>query len=107
MEFLSRYVVIVVLAICLCLGYIIKHSINFIPNKYIPLILAVIGTILNIWINGWTFTPEILLGGMASGLASTGTFELLRNIVKSKTDNTKAEITTQASEQPNQQSSEQ
>jgi len=106
-EFLSRYVVIVVLAICLCLGYIIKHSINFIPNKYIPLILAVIGTILNIWINGWTFTPEILLGGMASGLASTGTFELLRNIVKSKTDNTKAEITTQASEQPNQQSSEQ
>ncbi len=80
MEFLSRYVVVVVLAICLCLGYIIKHSISFIPNKFIPLILAVVGTLLNVWINGWTFTPEILLGGLASGLASTGAFELIRNI---------------------------
>jgi hypothetical protein len=83
MEFLSRYVVIVVLAICLCLGYIIKHSISFIPNKFIPLILAVVGTLLNVWINGWTFTPEILLGGLASGLASTGAFELMRNITGS------------------------
>lgn len=81
MDFLSKYVVMVVLAICLCLGYIIKHSISFIPNKYIPLIMAVTGTILNVWINGWKFTPEILLGGMASGLASTGTHELIRNIV--------------------------
>ena len=84
MEFLSEYVVVVVLAICLCLGYIIKHSISFIPNKFIPLILAVVGTILNVWINGWTFTPEILLGGLASGLASTGAFEMMRNILGSK-----------------------
>ena len=84
MEILSRYVVIVVLAICLCLGYVIKNSISFIPNKYIPLIMAVVGTILNVWINGWTFTPEILLGGMASGLASTGTYEMIRNIVDKK-----------------------
>lgn len=81
MELLSRYVVLMVLAICLCLGYIIKHSINFIPNKYIPLIMAITGTILNVWINGWTFTPEILLGGLASGLASTGTHEMIRNIM--------------------------
>lgn len=80
MEFLSRYVVLVVLAICLCLGYIIKHSISIIPNKYIPLIMAVIGIVLNVWINGWTLTPEILLGGLASGLASTGTYEMIKNI---------------------------
>ena len=86
MEFLSRYVVVVVLAICLCLGYIIKHSITFIPNKYIPLILGISGIILNVWISGWTFTPEILLGGLASGLASTGAFEMVRNITdKSET----------------------
>ncbi|MGF7144556.1 TctA family transporter [Anaerotaenia torta] len=84
MEVLSRYIVLVVLAICLCLGYIIKHSISFIPNKFIPLILAVVGIVLNVWINGWTFTPEILLGGLASGLASTGTFEMVRNIMNSK-----------------------
>ncbi len=84
MEILSRYVVIVVLAICLCLGYIIKHSISFIPNKYIPLIMAVVGTLLNVWISGWQFTPEILLGGMASGLASTGTHEMIKNIIGNK-----------------------
>ena len=80
MDVLARYVVLVVLAICLCLGYIIKHSITAIPNKYIPLILAVVGVILNLWMNGWQFTPEILLGGMASGLASTGTHELIRHL---------------------------
>ena len=82
MEFLSKYVVIVVLAICLCLGYVIKHSISIIPNKYIPLIMAVIGTVLNVWISEWRFTPEILLGGLASGLASTGTHEMIRNILE-------------------------
>lgn len=81
MEFLSRYVVLVVLAICLYLGYVIKHSISFIPNKYIPLIMAIVGTLLNVWISGWRFTPEILLGGLASGLASTGTYEMIRNIM--------------------------
>lgn len=81
MEILSQYVVIVVVAICLALGYVIKHSLSFIPNKYIPLIMAVIGVGINVWING-NFTPEILLGGLASGLASTGAFELVKNMVE-------------------------
>lgn len=84
MELISRYVVLVVLAICICLGYIIKHSISIIPNRYIPLIMAVVGTILNVWISGWTFSPEILLGGLASGLASTGTYEMIKNIIDKK-----------------------
>lgn len=81
MEILNQYVVIVIMAICFCLGYIIKNSLDFIPNKFIPLIMAVVGVLLNIWLNEWKFTPEILLGGLASGLASTGAFELVRNIV--------------------------
>lgn len=84
MEIITKYVVIIVLAICLCLGYVIKHSIPFIPNRYIPLIMAVVGTILNVWISGWHFTPEILLGGLASGLASTGTYEMIKNITQKK-----------------------
>ena len=80
MEILSQFVVVAVMAICLCVGYVIKNSIPAIPNKYIPLIMAVLGVLLNIWINDWVFTPEILLGGLASGLASTGAFELIRNI---------------------------
>lgn len=95
MEFLARYVVLVVLAICLCVGYIIKHSISFIPNKYIPLILGVLGIVLNLWINGWEFTPEILLGGLASGLASTGTHELIRHLLPGS-DGTAGQISVKA-----------
>ena len=79
MEILSNYVVAITMAICLAIGYLIKHSLNFIPNKYIPLILALIGIGVNIWVNQ-TFTPEVLLGGLASGLAATGAFEAVRNI---------------------------
>lgn len=82
MEILTQYVVLLVMAICLAVGYIIKHSLDFIPNKYIPLIMGILGVILNIWISGWEFTPEILLGGLASGLASTGAFEAVRNLTK-------------------------
>lgn len=87
MDLLNQFTVIAVVAICLCVGYVIKHSLTFISNKYIPLIMAVLGVVLNVWINNWAFTPEILLGGLASGLASTGAFELVRNIIPGKGDN--------------------
>ena len=32
---LTQYLTIVVVGICLCVGYIIKNSLDFIPNKYI------------------------------------------------------------------------
>ena len=80
MEVLNQYLVLVVMAICLCFGYVIKNSLDFIQNKYIPLIMAVLGVVLNVWLNGGQFTPEVLLGGLASGLASTGAFEAVKNI---------------------------
>lgn len=87
MEILSQYVVAVIMAICLAIGYVIKNSLSFISNKYIPLIMAVLGVVLNIWCNHGAFTPDILLGGLASGLASTGAFELVRNIAEKKDSN--------------------
>lgn len=81
MEILTQYVVLVVVAICFAVGYVIKNSLDFIPNKYIPLVMAVLGVVLNVWLNGWIFTPDILLGGLASGLASTGAFEAVRNLL--------------------------
>ena len=41
--FLNNYLVLVIVGICMCLGYIIKNSLDFIPNKYIPLIMMVLG----------------------------------------------------------------
>lgn len=81
-EIFAEYIVLVVLLICLAIGYIIKHSLPFIKNNYIPLIMAVLGTVLNLWVNNFIFTPTVLLGGLVSGLASTGAYELIRNIKK-------------------------
>lgn len=84
LEVLTDYVVLVVLGICLSVGYIIKHSIKVIPNHFIPLIMGALGVVLNAWINSWAFTPEILLGGLASGLASTGAHQLVKSIKDKK-----------------------
>ena len=85
LEFLNDYLVLIVVGICLCVGYVIKKRITKIPDKYIPLIIAVLGVILNIWLNSFSFTPEILLGGMFSGLASTGLHQLFKQLVDEET----------------------
>ena len=83
MEFLENYVVLVVLGVCLCVGYILK---NLVPsekiNRFIPLIMALLGCFINIWVAGWKISPEILLGGLVSGLSSTGLYEAFRNFLK-------------------------
>lgn len=85
MKFMNDYLVLVVVAICLCVGYVLK---NMIPtdkvNKFIPLIMAVLGVVLNIWLNGFAFSPEILLGGLVSGLASTGMHQAFKQFIEKK-----------------------
>lgn len=81
LTFLNDYIIIIVVGVCLCIGYIVKNSASFIPNKYIPLIMGVIGVILNVWLNAFAFTPEILLGGLFSGLASTGLHQLFTQLI--------------------------
>lgn len=82
LDVLNNYLVVIVVAICLCVGYVIKISFSSIPNKYIPLIMAVLGVILNVWLCGWKFTPSILLGGLFSGLASTGLHQAFYQMIK-------------------------
>lgn len=79
--FLTEFAVPIIVGICLCVGYIVKNVIpNENLNRFIPLIMGLLGVGLNIWING-TFTAEILLGGLFSGLASTGLYELFKNVL--------------------------
>lgn len=83
MEFMKDYLVLIVVGICLCVGYVIKHFISTdAVNKFIPLIMAVLGIVLNMWLNAFAFTPEILLGGLASGLASTGMHQLFKQFIE-------------------------
>lgn len=82
MEFMSDYIVLIVVAACLCAGYIIKHLIpSDTVNKYIPLIVGVLGVLINVWHNGFSVTPEILVGGLASGLASTGLHQAFKQFL--------------------------
>lgn len=81
MDFLNEYLILVVMGICLCVGYIIKH---IIPsggiNKFIPLIMGALGVLINIWLNT-AVSPQIILGGLVSGLASTGMHEMFKSFI--------------------------
>lgn len=83
LTYLTQYISPVVLGICLALGFALKTAFEKFPNKYIPLAALCTGTIITILINMQSgITAEVILGGMISGLASTGLYEMLRNLLK-------------------------
>lgn len=86
MEFLNEFMLPVVLGICICVGYVIKQWIKDVDNKYIPTIVTVLGVILSAWISGWNITPNVVLSGMVSGLASTGMHQLFKQFIGNKTE---------------------
>ena len=61
--FLNEYFIPVIVGICLCVGYVIKTSIPKVNNSLIPMILSIIGLLINIWINS-AINPPIVLGGL-------------------------------------------
>ena len=82
MDFLKDYMVFAVVGICLCVGYIIKNLIgkdSF--DRFIPLVVGMLGAGLNIWIN-MELSAEVILAGMVSGLASTGLYEAFHQFIK-------------------------
>lgn len=85
MEWMHEYTAPVITGICLCLGYVIK---NLLPgervNGFIPLVMATLGCALSVWTAGFSLTPEILLSGLTSGLASTGLYEAFKNTLHKK-----------------------
>lgn len=80
LSFLNNYLVLVVVGICCCVGYVIKVSFPKIENKYIPCMMAILGCALNVWI-ACGISPDVILGGLASGLASTGLHQAYINLI--------------------------
>lgn len=82
MEFINDYISIIALVAALCVGYIIK---NIVPNEeincFIPLIAAVVGLVICLWEAAWVATPETIVMGVVSGLASTGLYEAFKNFI--------------------------
>lgn len=79
---LTEHFVMVVLVACLILGYIIKTSLDFIPNKYIPTILAVLGAILNAVVSG--VSVETIVYGALTGLSSTGLHQAFKQFIENQ-----------------------
>ena len=75
----ENFVLVVVLA-CLILGYLLKHTFDFVPNKYIPAILAVFGAVLNAMVGG--VSVDTIVFGAFMGLASTGMHQAFKNFIE-------------------------
>lgn len=81
---LTEHFVLVVMVACLVVGYIIKHAtfLSKISNNDIPVILAVIGAVLNLVVSG--LSVESVVYGAVMGLASTGLHQGFKSFVEGK-----------------------
>lgn len=79
-DFLSDYIILVAFGVCVCIGFLLKQW-SAIPNNIIVPVLAILGVIINMWVNDWSLTPEILLGGLASGIAASGAYEYIKRFI--------------------------
>lgn len=74
---LADYFSPIILVACLCIGYVVKAVWKSEDvNRFIPLIVMVLGLVLNVWFEG-AITLPVIVAGMVSGLASTGLYELV------------------------------
>ena len=80
---LNDFIVLIPCLAALLVGYLVKNTIPKIPNRFIPLICAVVGLLINMWVN-MSVTPYILVEGLISGIAATGMFEMVKNFAKEK-----------------------
>ena len=78
-NFVSYVNVVVVLA-CMLVGYILKHWISDVDNKWIPTIVCVLGIVLQFVIAG-TSVDNFVIGGI-SGLASTGLHQMFKSYIE-------------------------
>lgn len=100
---ISGFLNVSVVLTCFIFGFVIKNYTK-ISNRFIPLIMLIVGTIANPLINQ-SFEFNTFLVGAISGLASTGTYELISKIFKiqdpsKKGMNTKNESSESSEETP-------
>ena len=81
-EFLSEYMIPVIVGLCLCVGYVVKKWVDDVDNKYIPTICALIGVGVSVWISCPAIDPGVILSGLASGLASTGLHQAVTRLIE-------------------------
>ena len=70
---------IITVMICYCVGVVIKKWVKDISNRLIPTIVAILGIVISVWVNN-AFTPQVVLSGLLSGLASCGVFDWIQRL---------------------------
>lgn len=83
LSFIVNLYIPVVMVICLCVGYILKHWMKDLDNKVIPTILALLGAVLAC-MTAWDISVELMASGMVTGLASTGLHQAFKQIMEKK-----------------------
>lgn len=82
----DNYANVMIMGICLCVGFVLKKWVKDVSNQLIPTINAVLGLLLSIWMAGWSLTPTVVLTGMISGLSATGAYEAFRQFIETGTE---------------------
>ena len=79
---LTDHFVLVVMVACLVVGYIIKHAtfLKWIPNDDIPVVLAILGAIVNTIVGGLSI--DSIVYGALMGLASTGLHQAFKQFIE-------------------------
>lgn len=80
LSFIVEMYIPVIVVICLCVGYVYK---KFFPtdDKFIPLILFVLGAVLGCVVNN-EITIQSIAAGMVSGLGSVGLHQLFKQLIE-------------------------
>ena len=81
LSYITEMYIPLVIALCLVVGYILKHWIKDVDNKYIPTILTVLGAV-SACIAAMDFNIELVVAGAISGLASTGFHQAFKQIIE-------------------------
>ena len=78
----TDHFVLVVMVACLVVGYIIKHAtfLKWIPNDDIPIVLAILGAIVNTIVGGLSI--DSIVYGALMGLASTGLHQAFKQFIE-------------------------
>lgn len=79
LDFITEMIMPLALAGCLVVGYLVK---NFMPNdnKWIPLIVTVVGILIACW-SAKSVEAQTIIAGAVTGLASTGLHQAFKQLI--------------------------
>lgn len=87
---ISTMIMPTILVLGLCVGYIVKNLVpNDSVNRFIPLIVGVVGLVAGVISAITTGTPvtlELIVGSLVSGLSSVAVHEQFKNLLENKQD---------------------